>query len=287
MNYILENDLSLMDALRSLFPDSSRRSLQNWIRWGRISVDGTPLLKANATVLKGQKLCLEKKELPQTAWGIPIIYEDRWMVVIDKPQGLLSVPAVREELNAFHLLKVKLKTTSLFPVHRLDRDSSGVLLFARSKMAEEQFNILFEKHDLCRQYLAVVDGHLPERCGTWECFLREKENYDVEVTTPELGRKATTHYEVIRYSKKLTYLSLKLETGRKHQIRVQTAHMGFPIVGDKRYGSLVNPFKRLCLHAYHLSFIHPFTHKPMVFTSLPKHAEGKSTNTFPFSLDPV
>lgn len=281
MTYTLENDLSLMDALKSAFPESSRRSLQNWIRWGRVSVDGTPQLKATAPIRKGQTLCLEKKELPQTAWGIPILYEDRWMVVIDKPAGLLSVPAAREEINAFHLLKIKLKTTSLFPVHRLDQDTSGVLLFARSKLAEEQFNSLFEKHDLLREYLAIVDGHLPERSGTWETYLREKENYDVEVTSPELGRKAITHYEVVRYSKKLTYLRLRLETGRKHQIRVQTAHLGYPIVGDKRYGSLANPFKRLCLHAFHLSFVHPFTEKQMTFTSLPKPSE---TSAFPFPL---
>ena len=285
MNYTLETELSLMDALRSAFPESSRRSLQNWIRWGRISVDGMPQLKATAMIRKGQTLCLEKKELPQTAWGIPIIYEDRWMVVIDKPAGLLSVPAEREELNAFHLLKVKLKTTSLFPVHRLDQDTSGVLVFARSKLAEEQFNLLFEQHNLQREYLAIIDGHLPERSGTWECYLREKENYDVEVTTAEFGRKAVTHYEVVRHSKKLTYLRLRLETGRKHQIRVQVAHMGYPIVGDKRYGSLVNPFKRMCLHAYHLSFIHPFTQKQMVFTSLPKSTKSGSASAFPFPLD--
>lgn len=281
MNFILENDLTLIDALRTQFPDSSRRSLQNWIRWGRITVDGTPQLKGDARILRGQSICLERKELPQTAWGIPIIYEDRWIVVIDKPQGLLSVPAEREELNVFHLLKAKLKTSSLFPVHRLDRESSGVLVFARSKLAEERMNTLFEKHDLQREYLAILDGHLPEQSGTWECFLREKPNYDVEITTPELGRKAITHFEVVRYSKKLTYLRVRLETGRKHQIRVQAAHIGFPIAGDKRYGSLINPFKRLCLHAFHLSFIHPFTQKPMLFTSLPKG----TSSSFPFSIE--
>jgi len=281
MTYTAETELTLLEALQSVFPDSSRRSLQNWIRWGRISVDGIPVTKANELLHKGQSFSLEKKEVTQTAWGIPILYEDRWMIVIDKPAGLLSVPADKPALNAFHLLKTKFKTTSLFPVHRLDQDTSGVLVFARSKMAEEHLNTLFEKHDLKRAYMAIVDGHLPEKQGTWESFLREKENYDVELTTPDLGKKAITHFEVIRYSKKFTYLRLELETGRKHQIRVQTANLGYPIVGDKRYGSLSNPFKRLCLHAYHLSFIHPFTQKPMAFTSLPKPS---STQPFPFPL---
>jgi 23S rRNA pseudouridine1911/1915/1917 synthase len=149
----------------------------------------------------------------------------------------------------------------------LDQETSGVLLFARSKMSEERFNVLFEKHDLEREYRAIVSGHLPERQGTWVHFLREKENYDVEVTTEAQGRKAITHYEVLRYSKKLTYLRLRLETGRKHQIRIQCAQAGHPIVGDKRYGSLLNPFKRLCLQAFSLSFIHPFTQKKMSFSS--------------------
>ena len=214
-----------------------------------------------------QALSLEKKELIQHVMGIPVLYQDRWIVVIDKPAGLLSVPAEKEAMNAFHLLKFGLKTPSLLPVHRLDRDSSGVLLFTRSKLAEEKFNVMFEQHDLEREYHAIVEGHLPYKSGTWECYLREKENYDVEVTTEDKGRRAITHYEVIHYSKKLSYLRLLLETGRKHQIRVQAAHHGYPIVGDKRYGSLMNPFKRLCLHAHSLSFTHPFTQKRVAFSS--------------------
>ncbi len=280
MTFTLTEEQPLLAALQIAFPESSRRSLQQWMKEGRIWVDGAPQSKGNAHLLAGQTITLQRKENSRTAWGIPILYEDRWIVVIEKPAGLLSVPAEKEAPNAFHILKAKLKST-LFPVHRLDQETSGVLLFTRSKLAEEHFSALFEQHDLQREYQAIVDGHLPEKQGTWECNLREKENFDVEVVPEELGRKAITHYEVIRYSKRLTYLRLQLETGRKHQIRVQAAHQGYPILGDKRYGSLSNPYKRLCLHAYLLALTHPFTGKQMHFTSLPK--QGQPAN-FPFSL---
>jgi 23S rRNA pseudouridine1911/1915/1917 synthase len=273
---LFAHHLPLLDALHALFPSSSRRSLQNWIRSGRVLVDGTVQLKATTQVQKDQIISLNKKNLSRNAWGIPILYEDRWMIVIDKPAGMLTVPANKKEINVFHLLKAKFKTTSLFPVHRLDQETSGVLVFARSKLAEIALSDLFEKHDLERKYMALISGHLYNSKGTWECFLREKANFDVEVTTPEFGKKAVTHYEVLRYSKKLTCVNLHLETGRKHQIRVQAAHVGHPIVGDKRYGSTLNPYKRLCLHAYHLAFVHPFTHKSMIFRSL-------NHGTFPFS----
>src|SRR5262249_40752360 len=118
MKFTLEEDSPLLKALEKFFPQSSRRTLQNWIKWGRITVDGIPLSKAMVQIKRGQILSLEKKETSQTVMGIPILYQDRWIIVIDKPAGLLSVPAERDEINAFHLLKAGFKTTSLFPVHR-------------------------------------------------------------------------------------------------------------------------------------------------------------------------
>jgi 23S rRNA pseudouridine1911/1915/1917 synthase len=278
MKHILQKELPLAEALRFYFPDSSKRTLLNWIKWGRVTVDGVPKNKANFVLKPGQTLALENKEPMQRAMGIPILYEDRWMIVIDKPAGLLSVPAEKNEANALHLLKAGFKSLSILPVHRLDQETSGVLVFARSKLAEEKFNLLFEKHDLEREYIAIVEGHLSYDSGNWENYLREKENFSVEITSPEMGKKAITHYQVVHRSKKFSFLRCRLQTGRKHQIRVQATHAGHPIVGDKRYGSLSNPYKRLCLHAYSLSFVHPFAQKTMIFTSKPTHCG------FPFPL---
>jgi len=282
MKYILQEELLLTAALQLYYPESSKRTHLNWIKWGRVLIDGAPIIKAHTLIKVGQTLVLEKKEPSQKAMGIPILYQDRWMIVIDKPSGLLSVPAEKEDANALHFLKAGLKSFSLLPVHRLDQETSGVLLFARSKLAEEKFNVLFEKHDLEREYIAIVEGHLPYDSGSWENFLREKENYSVEITSPQFGKKAVTHYTVVHRSKKFSFIRCRLETGRKHQIRVQAAQAGHPIVGDKRYGSLANPFKRLCLHAYSLSFIHPFTQKVMTFTSKPKVDSTGLSRYFPF-----
>ena len=287
MKHVIKENTSLLDALRVFYPESSRRTHLTWIKWGRILVGNQVQTRANAPLLVGQTLELEKKEHKQLIMGIPILYQDRWLIAIDKPAGLLSVPAEKDSLNAFHMLKVGMKSPSLLPVHRLDQDTSGVLVFARSKLAEEKMNVLFEKHDLDREYHAIVEGRMSQDSGTWESYLREREDYHVVVTTPEMGRKAITHFEVIRKSKKLTFLKLRLETGRKHQIRVQAAEAGFPIVGDKRYGALLNPYKRLCLHARLLSFIHPFTQKRVTFTSTLTHTPRYTKNPLPNVAHPT
>ncbi len=251
---------TLLEALEKSYPDSSRRTLRSWIKWGRVSVDGSVITNASTPLLEEQTVAVGKKE--QVVEEIPILYEDRYLIVINKPSGLLSVPAENDKPSAYALLK---ETYPIFPVHRIDQDTSGTLLFARGSHSQEKFDALFEEHALEREYLAIIEGSLPQNSGTWESYLREKENYDVEVTTPEEGKRAVTHFEVIRRSKKFSYLRLRLETGKKHQIRVHCREAGHPIVGDRRYGSLIDT--RLCLHAYRLCFIHPFTGKRITVTA--------------------
>ncbi|MCH9626523.1 MAG: Ribosomal large subunit pseudouridine synthase D [Chlamydiales bacterium] len=251
---------TLLESLERTYPDSSKRTLRSWIKWGRVSVDGAVVTNASTPLLPEQKIAVGKKE--QVVEEIPILYEDRYLIVINKPSGLLSVPAENDNPSAYSLLK---ETYSICPVHRIDQDTSGTLLFARGSRSQEKFDALFEKHALEREYLAIIEGSLPQETGTWESYLREKENYDMEVTTPQEGKRAVTHFEVIRRSKKFSYLRLRLETGKKHQIRVHCREAGHPIVGDHRYGSLLET--RLCLHAYRLSFVHPFTDKRITVTA--------------------
>ncbi|MCC5831584.1 MAG: RluA family pseudouridine synthase [Chlamydiales bacterium] len=252
--------MNLIEALQNKYPDSSKRTLLSWIKWGRVFVDGLIARQANKPISPGQEVSVAKKE--KQIDNIPILYEDRYLIVIDKPAGLLSVPADNDSPSALALLR---GYYSLHPVHRIDQDTSGTLLFARGIQSRERFDRMFEEHALDREYLAIVEGDIPQDKGVWESYLREKENYDVEVTTPDQGKRAITHYEVLRRSKKFTYLRLLLETGKKHQIRVQCREAGHPIVGDKRYGSLIKSC--LCLHAYKISFIHPFTGKKIIVTA--------------------
>lgn len=251
---------TLIEALKRCFPESSNRTLQNWVKAERIRIDGKPITKPHFLLEKGQEIELGKKEQERYIGGLPLLYEDRSLLIINKPSGLLSVPAENSLPSAQTLLQ---EQCSVFSVHRIDEGTSGTLLFARNYRARETFRTLFSEHTIKRYYLAIVEGQMAENEGCWESYLRELPNYDVEKTTEELGKLAVTHYQVIRRSKKFTYLALRLETGRKHQIRVHCKEAGHPIVGDKRYGSLINPIERLGLHAHKIEFVHPFTGKPI------------------------
>ena len=268
MEFVIPNAMSALEALRHLFPDSSRRTLQNWIKGERFTVDGTPLERDNTLLAQGQVLRSQEMFQPiKKAQDVKILYEDRYLIAIDKPSGLLSVPLDEPSLkrDALSILRKTFNTTQIFPVHRIDREASGVLLFARGTESEEKFKDLFEQHDLEREYFAILEGRLLENKGTWHCCLQELPNYDV--IAAEEGKDATTHFEVIRRSPKYTFVRFILETGRKHQIRVHSKLAGCPILGDDRYGSSENPIRRLCLHAKSISFVHPFTGRKLSFTS--------------------
>jgi 23S rRNA pseudouridine1911/1915/1917 synthase len=267
MEYKIPKDMSLSEALHQLYPDSSRRTLQNWIRNGRFRIDGKVIFREDTPLIQGQNLEVKATFKAPKIPGLKIIYEDRYMVVIDKPVGLLSVPLDEEtsRRHALGLLRQHYDTDQIFAVHRIDRETSGILLFARGKQSEEKFDELFEKHAILREYYAIVEGRLKENEGSWKSKLLELPSFHV-IESPE-GKDATTHYTVIRRSAKYTYLKLMLETGRKHQIRVHCQMAGHPVVGDQRYGSVENPLKRLCLHACTLGFMHPFTRKEVKFSS--------------------
>ncbi len=262
--------MKALEALKQIYPESSRRTLQQWLKGGRFTVDGQPLLKDSDTLETGQELSSQEAFRPRTEGLINILHEDRSIVVIDKPNGLLSVPldVPSAQPNALELLRDLLRSDQVFPVHRLDKDSSGSLLFAKGRDSMEKLKEMFEKHDLEREYFAILEGRLTEKKGTWDCTLKELPNFDVVVShDPTDGKRAITHFEVARFSPKYTYLRLLLETGRKHQIRVHCQKAGFPILGDKRYGSTESPLRRLALHAKRLAFKHPFTGKPLSFIS--------------------
>lgn len=267
MEYTVPFPTNALEALRKIYPDSSRRTLQNWLKNGRFRVDGKPLKREDILLTDGQ--IIEAKETFKTPKvpGLKILYEDRYLIVIDKPVGLLSVPLDEghTKRHALGLLRQHCETEQIFAVHRIDRETSGILMFARGKDSEERFDVLFEQHDILREYYAIVEGRLKTREGTWQSHLLELPSYQV-IDSPE-GKEAITHYKVIRRSTKYTYLKLQLETGRKHQIRVHCQMAGHPVVGDQRYGAVENPLKRLCLHACTLGFKHPFTGKEVMFSS--------------------
>jgi tRNA pseudouridine32 synthase/23S rRNA pseudouridine746 synthase/23S rRNA pseudouridine1911/1915/1917 synthase len=267
MEYRIDRSMTAREALRLLFPQSSRRTLQNWLKAGRFSVDGRYLERENEELTAGQLLQARDTCKPQLIPDLPILYEDRYLVAIDKPEGLLSVPLDdnQRKRHALRILRDHYGSDQVFAVHRIDRETSGCLLFARGKESEERFKALFEAHEMEREYFAIVQGLVRSDRGSWTSRLLELESF--RVVESHEGKPAVTHYEVLRRSRKYTYLKLLLETGRKHQIRVHCSAAGFPVLGDERYGSNEDPIRRMCLHARRIAFLHPFTGKRLEIIS--------------------
>ncbi len=208
--------------------------------------------------------------------GIKILYEDRDIIVIDKSSGLLSVKANYErEKTAYHLLtnyirkgyaKTKIR---LFVVHRLDRETSGVMVFAKSFEIREKFAAQWTKVE--KKYLALVHGKLTEKTDIIESYLSDGEDYKVRsVENPEDGDLARTKYKVIKEAKNTSLLEIELLTGKKNQIRVHLSEKGYPIVGDTKYGreNISKVKVRLALHALSIKFKHPFTNEEMKFETV-------------------
>ncbi len=245
---------SLVQHLSTLYPDCSNRTLRNWIKWGRVRVDGKK--PEGHTVEEGQHV----EVLKQKSF---VLYSDKWVIAVEKPAGMLSVPDATGARSMLDRLRDQFP--SVFPVHRLDRDASGVLLFARSLPVKKRLSEMFRNHDLEREYIAVVEGRMTQKSGTLTDPLLELDNYDVVVS--EEGRASITHFENLRVAKQTTVLRVKLETGRKHQIRVHLSNMGYPILGDHRYGAMLDSTKRLALHARSLAFTHPMNGKKLLIES--------------------
>lgn len=270
MKYIANNDQSLLDTLMLLSPGSSKTTLRSWLKEGRVQVDGKIEQKGELGIKTGQVVELGHRK-KFTEQGIQILYQDVHLVIVDKPPGVLSVSTAFEKGKTLHAyLKEHFRPKRVYVVHRLDQDASGVMVFAFTEEARDRLKNLFEKHDLTREYTAIVEGRMPLGEGTWESILYEDTNYHVhETENEEEGQLAITHYKVLKSTshKRYSWLNLTLETGRKNQIRVHCEQAGYPIVGDFKYTASTNPIKRLCLHAHLLAFVHPITKKSMRFIS--------------------
>jgi 23S rRNA pseudouridine1911/1915/1917 synthase len=206
-----------------------------------------------------------------------IIFEDDSVIVADKPAGLLTMATESERARTLYAalrqyVNGKRPPEKLFIVHRLDREASGLLVFAKSVKAKERLQEQFKNHSAGRTYIAAVEGRVLQDKFTIKTHLTENRALKVYSTTnTRLGKLAVTHVRVLKRRTKTTLLEIQLETGRKHQIRVHLAERGHPIIGDKNYGSSSNPIKRMALHGAALGaaleFVHPETGKRVKFES--------------------
>ena len=262
--------MTLAERLRALYPEASGRSLKQWLETGRVTVDGRACRDGRRELAADAVVTLGGRASAPFPRGLTLVHEDDAILVVVKPAGLLTVATERErERTAYRLLWDYLgsKQARPFIVHRLDRETSGLLVFAKSESVKRTLQAQFEARTVERVYRALVEGRPAREQGTLESRLAEDRM--LRVRSAERGRVAITHYRVLAARRENTLLELRLGTGRRHQIRVQLAESGWPIVGDVTHGGPRSGAGRLCLHATRLGFDHPVTGARVVVESAP------------------
>jgi 23S rRNA pseudouridine1911/1915/1917 synthase len=258
--------------LRALFPEASGRSLKQWLESGRVELNGRVCRDGRIMVGPKDRVVLGTRGRVPFPRGLGLVHEDAAIVVVDKQPGLLSMATERERVRtAYRLLwdylAAQRPRARPFIVHRLDRETSGLLVFAKTPEAKQRLQVQFEARTVERVYIALVSGRVRRETDTLESRLVEDRSLRIHATPGPEGKTAITSYRVKGHGQDTTLLELSLGTGRRRQIRVQLAAIGHPIVGDREHGGPAGPFRRLCLHATRLGFVHPATGKAMRFES--------------------
>lgn len=267
MKFIIDKNVCLQDSLKKHFPKSSKTTLRSWIHSGRILVDGHYATDLGIELQQGQCVTIRDKFIFLDE-GIKVLYEDGAVIVVEKPEGMLSVATDFETQNTLqNILKLRLRRKNVLAVHRLDRETSGIMLFACRESAKQALKTQFEERQIQKTYYALIEGKLVTQQGCWQSYLIENEKYFVRSTSAENGKLAITEFDQIWSNKQFSLLRLKLLTGKKNQLRVHCSEAGHPIVGDKKYRANTNPLKRMALHAYSLTFLHPVKQKKMTFVA--------------------
>lgn len=282
-NFTVPEETHLQDFLFKSLKDLKKTKIKQILKFGSVRVNGRIVTWYQHPLKPGDKIEILSKEHASTErskaeLGLVIVYEDEDLLVAEKPEGLLTMGTEREKeatlyfmLNEYERSKTKDESGRVYIVHRLDRDASGLIVFAKKDAAKRALQGRWEL--ATKKYYAITEGTPEKKAGTIENYLREddfKRVYAVSKNHPE-AQHAVTHYRVLRENGGYALLEVTLETGRKNQIRVHLSGIGCPIMGDEKYGAKSDPFRRLALHACFLSFPHPATGELKTFKSaLPK-----------------
>ena len=278
----VEQETELIEALASIHPNSKRNTLRNMLTAGRVTVDGKIIHKAKHLVKPGSTITISDKQTAAVNSPAPapkkkhprikIIFEDEHIIVVNKQAGLLSVATDKMEPDTLHsrvvdYLKSENERSWAFIVHRLDRETSGVMIFAKNKWHKEYLQEQFANREVHRIYHALVEGRLDKSSGTIQEWLLEDKFLKVKAVKKNhpQAREAITHYSVEDSDDYASLIQLTIETGRRHQIRVGLANLGCPVVGDEAHGAEGNPIGRIALHASSLEFLHPENDDPVRF----------------------
>ncbi len=281
MRKTVEEDVHLLDALKSMLPNSSTNVIRKMLTNQRISVDDTTIHRAKHLVSKGQVVEIHPKPKPPLeevreanakSHDLSILFEDESLLVVDKPAGLLSVATDKLEQDTLHnrcveYCRSEKKNGWCFIVHRLDKATSGIMVFAKTESVKRDLQEQFAVRQVHRHYVALVEGIAQP--GRADHHLIEDKNLRVFVVEKKTktSKRAITTWDVIARGENETLLNVVIDTGRRHQIRVAMAESGTPVVGDKMHGAITNLHGRICLHAVALEFLHPATDDPVRFES--------------------
>jgi len=273
--FSVQSRCELLPYLLTLPIGLSRKAAKDLLRFRSVTVKRVPSVKHDTQLEPGDVVTIASaKQIPAASierYGLKIVYLDDHIVVVDKRAGLLSMGSEGEkERTAHRILNDHLKaltgtpSQTAFIVHRLDRETSGLMIFARSRAIQAQLQQNWKT--VTKKYLAVVEGIPSKTEGTLRDNLVESKSLRMH-RVERGGELAITHYRVLQKGRVNSLLEITLETGRKNQIRVQMAGFGHPIAGDRKYGATTDPARRLALHSYELTFRHPVSSAPMSFQS--------------------
>ncbi len=274
--YRVESDCILLDFLLATLKDKSRTTIKSYLSHRQVAVNDMPTTQFNTPLHRGDRITINFT----TGYKIfrhrrlRIIFEDEYLIVVDKGYGLLSMATQNEKTEtAYRIVSDYVKSNDpeghIFIVHRLDRDTSGVMIFAKRQRIQELLQRNWNEAVIERKYMAVVEGAPSPERGEVKSYLKENAAMQVYSTNDsQNGQLAITQYNTVASNGRFSLLEVQLQTGRKNQIRVHMHDLGHPIIGDRKYGSNCNPIGRVALHAKSLRFKHPITGQMLHFESL-------------------
>lgn len=283
LTFKVKEQNELMKFLIENLPNKNRNNIKSLLKNKQVLVDGAAISQFNHPLNPGEEVMItESRFSDKDMKGIKVVYEDEYLIAVEKASGILSIATDKErEKTAYNIVKNYVKSRNplekLFIVHRLDRETSGVMIFAKTEEMQQILQTNWQKMVLERTYVAVVEGKVEKNSDTIISYLKENSAFVTFSSDKEIegSKKAITHYTVLKRSKGFSLVEANIETGRKNQIRVHMQSLGHSVVGDKKYGATTNPLGRLGLHAKSIIFKHPKTGKVLSFqTGIPAKFSG-------------
>ena len=282
MRITVEEPMLLIEAIAELYPNTTRAKIRRMLTEGRVLVEGQVEHKAKHPVEGGKTVEVTdrakgKEAAPPPAISakqhrLSIVYEDEAILVVNKPAGLLSVATNKMEDDTLHsrcvnYVRLGNERAWIHIVHRLDRETSGVMVFARHERYKTYLQEQFAQREVHRTYHALVEGKPTEAKGTERAWLVEDRNLRVKKVKPSFkgAKEAITHWAIEDSDDEVSLIHITIETGRRHQIRMAMKALGCPVVGDDLHGAETNPLNRIALHATALEFLHPENDDPIRF----------------------